>query len=100
MHKGGIFVLRPLVDKIVVKMLESEDSTKSGIILTSGSKEKSKIAEVIEVGPEGRIDGNIVEMYVKKGDKVIINKYAGSEFKYNNEDYIVVKQSDVLVIVD
>lgn len=93
-------MLRPLVDKIVVKMIESEDSTKSGIILTSGSKEKSQIAEVVEVGPEGRVDGNIVEMYVKKGDKVIINKYAGSEFKYNNEDYIVVKQSDVLVIID
>ena len=93
-------MLKPLADRVVIKMIESEVTTKSGIILTSNAKEKPQIAEVIEVGPGGNIDGNKVEMYVKKGDKVVVSKYAGTEVKYEGEDYIIVKQSDILAIAE
>ncbi len=93
-------MLKPLADRVVIKMIESEETTKSGIILTSNAKEKPQIAEVIEVGPGGNIDGNKVEMYVKKGDKVVVSKYAGTEVKYEGEDYIIVKQSDILAIAE
>ena len=92
-------MLKPLLDRVVVKMIESEETTKSGIILTSSAKEKPQIAEVLEVGPEV-IDGKIEKMYVKKGDKVVLNKYAGTEIKYQGEDLIIVKQSDILAIVE
>ena len=92
--------IKPLADRVVVKMTEAEEKTKSGIILSSGSKEKPQIAEVIEVGPGGEVDGNQVKMVVKKGDKVVINKYAGTEIKYEGEDYIIVKQSDILAIAE
>lgn len=93
-------MLKPLSDRVVLKMTEVEEKTKSGIILSSGSKEKPQIAEVIEVGPGGEVDGNQVKMVVKKGDKVVINKYAGTEIKYEGEDYIIVKQSDILAIAE
>lgn len=93
-------MLKPLLDRVVVKMIESEETTKSGIILTSSAKEKPQIAEVIEVGPGGMIDGNEVKMYIKKGDKVILNKYAGTEIKFEGEELIIVKQSDILAIVE
>ncbi len=93
-------MLKPLSDRVVLKMTEAEEKTKSGIILSSGSKEKPQIAEVIEVGPGGEVDGNQVKMVVKKGDKVVINKYAGTEIKYEGEDYIIVKQSDILAIAE
>ena len=93
-------MLKPLLDRVVVKMLESEETTKSGIILTANSKEKPQIAEVLEVGPGGQIDGNEVKMYIKKGDKVVLSKYAGTEIKYEGEDLIIVKQSDILAIVE
>ena len=93
-------MLKPLLDRVVVKMLESEETTKSGIILTANSKEKPQIAEVLEVGPGGQIDGNEVKMYIKKGDKVILNKYSGTEIKFEGEDLIIVKQSDILAIVE
>lgn len=93
-------MLKPLLDRVVVKMIEAEETTKSGIILTANSKEKPQIAEVIEVGPGGKIDGNEIEMIVKKGDKVVLNKYAGTEIKYEGEELIIVKQSDILAIVD
>ena len=93
-------MLKPLLDRVVVKMIESEETTKSGIILTSSAKEKPQIAEVLEVGPGGNVDGKEVEMYIKKGDKVVLNKYAGTEIKYDNEDLIIVKQSDILAIVE
>ena len=93
-------MLKPLLDRVVVKMTEAEETTKSGIILTANSKEKPQIAEVLEVGPGGKIDGNEIEMIVKKGDKVVLNKYAGTEIKYEGEDLIIVKQSDVLAIVE
>ena len=93
-------MLKPLSDRVILKMTEAEETTKSGIILSSGSKEKPQIAEVIAVGPGGEVDGNKVTMVVKKGDKVIINKYSGTEVKYEGEDYIIVKQNDILAIAE
>ena len=93
-------MLKPLLDRVVVKMTEAEETTKSGIILTANSKEKPQIAEVLEVGPGGKVDGNEIEMIVKKSDKVVLNKYAGTEIKYEGEDLIIVKQSDILAIVE
>ena len=93
-------MLKPLGDRIVVKMLEKEETTKSGILLSSGAKEKPQIAEVIEVGPGGEVEGKAIKMYVKKGDRVIVSKYAGTEVKYEGEDYIIVKQDDILAIVE
>ncbi len=93
-------MIKPVGDKILIKMCESEDKTKSGIILSANSKEKPQIAEVIAVGPGGKVDGEEVEMFVKAKDKVIVSKYAGTEIKYEGEDYIIVKQSDILAIVD
>ena len=92
-------MIKPLTDKVLIKMKEKEETTKSGIILTA-SKEKPQIAEVIEVGPWKIVDGQKEEMYVKKGDKVILNKYAGTEVKYENEEYLIVSQSDILAIVE
>lgn len=93
-------MLKPLADRVVVKMCEAEETTKSGIILSSGSKEKPQIAEVVAVGPGGKVDGETVEMYVKKGDKVVLNKYSGTEIKFEGEEYIIVKQNDILALVD
>ncbi len=81
-------------------MIKQEETTKSGIILSEGSKEKPQIAEVIAVGPGGEIDGKEVKMYIKIGEKVVLNKYAGTEIKYEGEDYIIVKQSDILAICE
>lgn len=93
-------MIKPLCDKILIKMCESEDKTKSGIILSANSKEKPQIAEVIAVGPGGKVDGEEVEMQVKVKDKVIVSKYAGTEIKYEGEDYLIVKQADILAIVE
>ena len=93
-------MIKPLEDRILIKMKEGEETTKSGIILASGAKEKPQIAEVIEVGPGKNIDGKIQQVAVKKGDNVIVSKYAGTEVKYEGVDYIIVKQEDVLAIVD
>ena len=93
-------MLRPLLDRVVVKMIEAQETTKSGIILTASSKEKPQIAEVLEVGPGGKVDGNEIEMFVKKGDKVVLNKYSGTEIKYDGEDLIIVRQNDILAIVE
>lgn len=93
-------MIKPLQDRGVIKMIENEETTKSGIILSSGAKEKPQIAEIIEVGPGGEIDGKVVKMNVKKGDRVIVSKYAGTEVKYNDEEYIIVKQDDILAIVE
>ena len=89
-------MLKPLLDRVVVKMIESEETTKSGIILTSSAKEKPQIAEVVAVGP-GTDD---VKMYIKEGEKVIINKYSGTEVKYEDTEYTIVKQEDILAIVE
>ena len=93
-------MIKPLEDRILIKMKEGEETTKSGIILANSSKEKPQIAEVIEVGPGKNIDGKIQQVAVKKGDNVIVSKYAGTEVKYEGGDYIIVKQEDVLAIVD
>ena len=93
-------MIKQLVDRVLIKMCEAEETTKSGIILSSGSQEKPQIAEVIEVGPGGMVDGEKVEMQVKKGDKVITSKYSGTEVKYEGVEYIIVRQSDILAIVE
>lgn len=93
-------MIKPVLDRILIKMCEAEETTKSGIILSSGSQEKPQIAEVIEVGPGGMVEGKEVKMYIKKGDKVITNKYTGTNVKYEGQDYIIVKQDDVLAIVE
>ena len=85
---------------MIIKMVESEETTKSGIILASTAKEKPQIAEVLEVGPGGNVEGNEIKMYIKKGDKVVVSKYAGTEIKYEGEDLLIVKQSDILAIVE
>ena len=92
--------LKPLSDRVVVKMVEAEETTKSGIILTGAAKEKPQIAEVVEVGPGGIVDGNEVVMTVKVGDKVITSKYSGTEIKLDGVEYIIVKQSDILAVVE
>ena len=93
-------MIKPLADRVLIKMKEGEETTKSGIILSAASKEKPQIAEVIAVGPGGNVDGNNIEMHVKVGDKVIVSKYAGTEAKYEGEEYLIVKQADILAIVD
>ena len=93
-------MIKPLSDKVLIKMVAAEETTKSGIILSSSAQEKPQIAEVIEVGPGINFDGEKVEMQVKKGDKVITSKYSGTEVKYQGEEYIIVKQSDILAIVE
>ena len=92
--------LIPIADRVVLKMTEAEETTKSGIILTGAAKEKPQVAEVIAVGPGGNVDGNEVVMTVKAGDKVITSKYSGTEIKLDGEEYIVVRQNDILAIVE
>ena len=93
-------MIKPLSDRVLIKMKESEETTKSGIILAGNSQEKPQIAEVIEVGPgKKKEDGKIEEMYVRKGDKIIVSKYSGTEVKYEGTEYLIVKQDDILAIV-
>ena len=92
--------LKPLADRVVIKNVETEEVTKGGIILPGSAKEKPQMAEVIAVGPGGLIDGKEVKMYVSVGDKVIYSKYAGNEVKLDGTEYIIVRQSDVLAIVE
>ena len=91
--------LKPLADRVVVKMTEAEETTKSGIILTASAQEKPQVAEVVSVGPGGLVDGKEVEMTVKVGDKVILSKYSGTEVKVDGEECTIVRQSDILAIV-
>ena len=93
-------MIKPLADRVLIKMTEAEETTKSGILLSTASKEKPQVAEVVAVGPGGVVDGEKVEMSVKIGDKVITSKYSGTEVKYEGEEYIIVKQSDILAIVE
>jgi chaperonin GroES len=92
--------LVPLGDRVVLKQIAAEETTKSGIVLPGQAKEKPQQAEVIAVGPGGVVDGKEVAMQVKTGDKVIYSKYAGTEVKLENEEYIVVKQNDILAVVE
>ena len=92
--------IRPLGDRVVIKMLESEETTKSGIVLPGTAKEKPQVAEVVAVGPGTVVDGKEVKMEVKVGDKVLISKYAGTEVKFDGQEYTILKQSDILAIVE
>ncbi|HEY5585799.1 MAG TPA: co-chaperone GroES [Ruminiclostridium sp.] len=92
--------IRPLGDKVVVKMLEGEETTKSGIVLPGSAKEKPQVAEVVAVGPGTVVDGKEVKMEVKVGDKVLMNKYSGSEVKYDGQEYTILKQGDILAVVE
>ena len=92
--------IKPLADRVVIKMTAAEETTKSGIILTSASQEKPQVAEIVEVGPGGIVDGNEVKMYVKKGQKVLISKYSGTEVKLDGVEYTILRQSDILAIVE
>ncbi|MDD6797622.1 MAG: co-chaperone GroES [Bacteroides sp.] len=92
--------LVPLGDRVVIKQLVAEETTKSGIVLPGQAKEKPQQAEVIAVGPGGVIDGKEVKMQVKPGDQIIYSKYAGTEVKIEDEEYIIVKQADILAIVE
>ena len=90
----------PLADRVVIKTVEAEETTKSGIILTGSAKEKPQVAEVIAVGPGGTVDGKEVVMTVKVGDKVLTSKYSGTEVKVDGEEYTIVRQGDILAIVE
>ncbi len=92
--------LTPLFDRVVLKQLEAEETTKSGIVLPGQAKEKPSQAEVIAVGPGGVVDGKEVTMQVKAGDKVIYSKYSGTDVEVDDEKYVVVKQSDILAIIE
>lgn len=92
--------IKPLADRVVVKMAEMEETTKSGIVLPGAAKEKPQIAEVISVGPGGMIEGKEVKMYLKAGDKVLLNKYAGTEIKLDGKEFTIIRQNDVLAIVE
>ena len=92
--------LKPLADRVIIKLVEAEETTKGGIILTGASKEKPEVAEIVAVGPGGLVDGKEVKMTVKKGQKVITGKYSGTEGKVDGEEYTIVRQNDILAIVE
>ena len=92
--------IKPLLDRVVLKVEEAEEKTKSGIILSSAAQEKPQFASVVAVGPGGVVDGKEVKMEVKTGNQVIYSKYAGTEVKLEDEEYIIVKQSDILAIIE
>ena len=92
--------IKPLGDRVVLKMVEAEETTKSGIILAGSAKEKPQVAEVVAVGPGGMVDGKEVTMKGKVGYKVLTNKHSGTEVKLDNEEYVIVSQSDILAIVE
>jgi len=92
--------IKPLADRVVVKMVESEETTKSGIVLPGSAKEKPQVAEIVAVGPGVVEDGKVIPMEVKVGDKVLLSKYAGTEVKVDNDEYTILKQSDILAIVE
>lgn len=92
--------IRPLADRVVIKNIEAEETTKSGIILTGSAKEKPQVCEVLAVGPGGVVDGKDIEMTVKVGDKVLIAKYAGTEVKVDGEECVIVRQGDILAVVE
>ena len=92
--------LKPLADRVIIKLVEAEETTKSGIILTAGAQEKPEVAEVLAVGPGGTVDGKEVVMTVKVGDKVITSKYSGTQVKIDGEELTIVRQGDILAIVE
>lgn len=92
--------IKPLFDRVVIKMVEAEETTKSGIILAGNAKEKPQVAEIMAVGPGGVVEGKEITMQVKVGDRVLISKYAGTEVKLEGEEYTILRQSDILAIVE
>ena len=92
--------LKPLADRVIVKAVEAEETTKAGIILPGTAQEKPQIAEVVAVGPGGMVDGKEVVMTVKVGDKVITSKYSGTEIKLGNDEYVIVRQNDILATIE
>jgi len=92
--------VKPLGDRVVIKNVETEETTKSGIVLPGTAKEKPQMAEVLAVGPGGVVDGKEITMYVKEGQKVIYSKYAGTEVKLDGEEIIIVRQNDILAVVE
>lgn len=92
--------IKPLADRVVIKMLEAEEKTASGIVLPGAAKEKPQIAEVLEVGPGGIVDGKEIEMELKVGDKVLFQKYAGTEVKIDSKEYIILRQSEILAVIE
>ncbi len=92
--------IKPLADRVVIKMEEAEETTKSGIVLAGSAKEKPQIATIIAVGPGGMVEGKEINMYVNVGDKVITSKYSGTEVKFEGEEYTILRQSDILAIVE
>lgn len=92
--------IKPLADRVVIKMVEAEETTKSGIILAGAAKEKPQVAQVVAVGPGGVVDGKEITMELKVDDKVLISKYAGTEVKIDGQEYTIVRQSDILAIVE
>lgn len=92
--------IKPLFDKVVIKAIETNDKTASGIVLPGASKERPQLATVVAVGPGGFVDGNEIKMQVKVGDTVLYSKYAGSEFKIDGQEVVIVRQADILAIVE
>ena len=92
--------LKPLADRVLLKATEAEETTKSGIILSTANKEKPVVSEVVAVGPGGVVDGKEIVMTVKPGDKVVVAKYAGTEVKLDGVEYSIVRQSDILAVVE
>ena len=92
--------VKPLADRVVLRFVEAEDTTQSGIMLAGAAKEKPQVAEVIAVGPGGNVDGKEITMYVKVGDKVLISRYGGTEVKLDGIEYTIVRQNDILAIVE
>ena len=91
--------IKPLADRVVIKMIEAEETTKSGIVLPGAAKEKPQVAEICAVGPGGVVDGKEIKMELEVGDKVLMSKYAGTEVKFEGEEYTILKQSEILAIV-
>ena len=92
--------IKPLADRVVIKLVEEEETTQGGLILSGSAKEKPQVAEVLAVGPGGNVDGKEIEMIVKVGDKVLTSKYAGTEVKVDGEECTIVRQSDILAVVE
>lgn len=92
--------IKPLADRVVIQMTEAEETTKSGIILSAAAQEKPQVAKIIAVGPGGVVDGKEVTMYLKVGDRVLLSKYAGTEVKIDGQDYTILRQNDILAIVE
>ena len=92
--------IKPLADRVVIKMEEAEETTKSGIVLAGSAKEKPQVASIVAVGPGGMVDGNQIDMYVKVGDKVIITKYSGTNVKVDGKEYTIASVKDILAVVD